>query len=270
MQSIHLTQHEIDKVVRFMLDQSGNDLSDKRALISSKMGALTARSGYKHFWELWDEAEQSTMAGANLRQRIIDELTTSYSYFYREHAHFALLTRLIETHEIPRDTHELRIWSAGCATGEEPYNLAMTIEDARRSGAFADQYTIVASDISTTAIEQAQAAHYDVANVARMPPHWRNLYCVRDGNGYTIKKSVAAHVTFRHESVFAPRPDAPFDVVVCRNMLIYFDRPSMDRFCSALHGRVRPGGYLFLGHTEIMGEIYGFDYLEPSVWRREG
>jgi chemotaxis protein methyltransferase CheR len=93
---------------------------------------------------------------------------------------------------------------------------------------------------------------------------------VRDGNGYTIKTSVAAHVTFRHESVFAPRPDAPFDVVVCRNMLIYFDRPSMERFCSSLHGRVKPGGYLFLGHTEIMGEIYGFDYLEPSVWRRKG
>ena len=145
----------------------------------------------------------------------------------------------------------------------------MVLEDACSAGLLPGGYRVVGSDISSQAIEAANEGRYDVANVARMPPHWRNLYCLRAGNGYDIAAKLRKRVEFRCENVFAPRPDAPFDVVVCRNMMIYFDRQSVERFCSLLCGKVKPGGYLFLGHTEIMGQLRGFTYLEPSIWRRD-
>lgn len=270
MQTIQLTQHEIDLVIDFMRTNTGNDFSEKRALVNSKMGLLCGSAGYKHFWELWDALQHTSIASASLRQQVMDELTTSYSYFNREKAHFKLLGRLVAEGALPVGAGELRVWSAGCATGEEPYNIAMALEDARLGGTLLQPYRIVGSDISTQAISTAREARYDFANVARMPPHWRTLYCLHAGQEFHIKRTLQNHVEFRHENVLSPRPDTPFDVVVCRNMLIYFDRESVERFCTLARTRVKPSGYLLLGHTEIMSRIDGFSYVEPSVWRRDG
>ena len=269
MHVVHLTQHEIDEVVDFMRQASGNDFADKDALVNSKMSMLCSQAGYRHFYELWDAMQGSTIASARLRQKVIDELTTSYSYFYREQAHFAKITSLIAAGEVPVGRGGLRAWSAGCASGEEAFNLAMTFEDARLAGQLVEDYRIIGSDISEKAIEAASAARYDIANVARMPPHWRTRYCRRSGMHFDIASTIRNHVTFRRENVLAPRPDTPFDVVMCRNMIIYFDQESISRFCALLAGRVKPGGYLFLGHTEIMGNLSGFTYVEPSIWRRD-
>lgn len=270
MHVLHLTQHEIGQVIDFMRRASGNDFVDKEALVGSKMGMLCSQAGYHHFYELWDAMQGASIASAKLRQRVIDELTTSYSYFYREPAHFSTLASLIAAGELPAGKGELRAWSAGCASGEEAYNIAMTFEDARHAGHLTGHYRIVGSDISSKAIDAAAAGRYDFANVARMPLHWRNLYCLHSGQTYDIKGRLKDRVEFRRENVLAPRLDAPFDVVMCRNMVIYFDQDSLERFCSLLHSRVKPGGYLFLGHTEIMSKMDGFTYVEPSVWRRDG
>ena len=269
MHSVRLTQHEIDQVVQFMHQACGNDLSDKRSLVSSKMSVLCGQLDYRHFYELWDAMQGPSIAAARLRHLVIDKLTTSYSYFYREDSHFSMLSNLISQGKLPVQRGDLRIWSAGCASGEEPYNIAMTLEDARRGGLFSNQYHIIGSDISDHAIAEAQAGYYDVADVAHMPLHWRKRYCVRSDQGYEVKDQLRKHVEFRCENVLEPRPDAPFDAVMCRNMMIYFDRESIERFCNVLKGRVKPGGYLFLGHAEILGAFPGFTYIEPSLWRRD-
>lgn len=268
MHVVQLKQHEIELVVQFMQQTCGNDLSDKTALVSSKMSALCTQLGYRHFYELWDTVKGTSIASARLRQKVIDELTTSYSYFYREDTHFKRLSELVASGDLPVDEGALRVWSAGCASGEEVYNIAMALEDARRGGLLAGQYQIVGSDISSYAINAALESRYDIADVARMPPHWRNLYCMRSGQEYEIKGELRNHVEFRLENVLTPRPDIPFDVVMCRNMMIYFDKDSIDLFCTLLQGRVKPGGYLFLGHAEIISNLPGFTYVEPSLWRR--
>lgn len=269
MQAYRLTPHEIGQVVDFMRQASGNDFTDKEKLVGSKMGALCSSTGYERFRDLWDAAQQPTIAGSQLKQRIIDEFTTSYSYFYREKAHFELLGRLIAQGDLPVGTPDLRVWSAGCATGEEPYNIAMALEDARAAGTLHGDYAVVGSDISARALQVAKAGRYSADNASRMPPHWRNLYCKHDDQEYCVAPRLRTHVELRLESVFAPRPDLPFDLVMCRNMLIYFDQASIERFCALVRGRVKSGGYLFLGHTEIMGQIDGFSYIAPSVWRRD-
>lgn len=269
MHEVQLTQREIMQVIEFMRKASGNDFTDKETLVNSKMSVLCDELGYNHFYELWDAVQGLSIASAQLRERVINELTTSYSYFYREHNHFAILANLLASGDLPVEHgREMRVWSAGCASGEEAYNIAMALEDARHAGLLAEQYRVVGSDISTKAIEDATAGRYDIANVARMPPHWRNLYCTRTGNAYDVKRLLREHVEFRRENVLAPRLDAPFDAVMCRNMIIYFDERSRERFCMLLRSRVKPGGYLFLGHTEILSNLDGFTYIEPSLWRR--
>lgn len=269
MQTVTLSRHEVELVADFMRETYGNDFSDKLQLISSKLGVLCKRLGYDHFYEMWDSAKGTTIASAAVRQQIVDELMTSYTYFYREHVHFSALEDLIANRELPVGGGEMRVWCAGCATGEEPYNVAMVLENAINSGLLCGSYHVVGSDISSRAIDTAQKGRYDVADVARMPPHWRNIYCMRSGLDYEVKASLRENVEFRCENVLAPRPDQPFDVVMCRNMLIYFDADSIKRFCELAKGRVKPGGYLFLGHAEIVSDLPGFEYVQPSLWRRD-
>ena len=265
-----LTQHEIGQVVAFMRRACGNDFSDKGAIVSSKMSMLCRKLGYRHFYELWDAATGSTISSARLRQQVVDELTTSYSYFYREHVHFSRLADLIAAGALPVNGRDLQVWSAGCASGEEAYNIAMVLEDARLGGLLDGTYRVIGSDVSSKAIDAALEGSYDAANVVRMPPHWRNLYCVRSGQGYEVARIVRDNVEFRRENVLSPRLHDAFDVVMCRNTIIYFDAESVGRFCALLKNRVKPGGYLFLGHAEILSDLDGFTYVEPSLWRRNG
>lgn len=269
MHTVPLKRHEVDQVVEFMLETSGNDFSDKTSLVSAKMNMLCGQAGFKHFYELWDAMQGSTITASRLRQQVIDELTTNYSYFYREKAHFKRLANLIAAGDLPVGNGPMRVWSAGCASGEEAYNIAMTLEDACHAGLLGGRYQVIGSDISSKAIEAARAGRYDAANVARMPPHWRSQYCMRNGRAFDIRGSIRERVEFRRENALAPRLSAPFDVVMCRNMVIYFDRKSLERFCAFLKSRVKPGGYLFLGQAEIMSSLQGFTYVEPSVWRRD-
>ena len=266
---MQLKQYEVHQVIDFMRRACGNDFSEKGTLIHSKISMLCSKLGYRHFYELWDAIQATTIESARIRQLLIDELTTSYSYFYREDAHFDRLADLLVKGELPVGSSTVRVWSAGCASGEETYNIAMVLEDARSSGVLAEKYHIVGSDISSKAIDIARTAKYDAADVARMPPHWRNLYCMHSGQDFEIKGQLRKNVEFRCENALAPHSDPPFDVVMCRNMIIYFDEKSIQEFCSLLKRRVKPKGYLFLGHAEILSELPGFTYVEPSLWQRD-
>lgn len=276
MEPMRLTENEVAKVTAFMRDECGNDCSDKATLVGSKMGRLCERLGYHRFYDFWDDAMGHSMAAARLRQRVIDELTTNYSFFHREPEHFTRLSALIESGELPVGAGDLavaasklRVWSAGCASGEEPYSIAMALSDEMAKGYLPAGFHVVGSDISQAAIDVARDARYDVADAARLPTTWRSRYCMRSGHYYEVKGRVTEHVEFRVENVLAPRPDAPFDLVMCRNMIIYFEPSAVRKLCRLLRVRVKPGGYLFCGHTEILSDLEGFTYLEPSIWQRD-
>ncbi|MDO4536732.1 MAG: CheR family methyltransferase [Coriobacteriales bacterium] len=268
MSFIKLTKGEVEQVAAFMSEVCGNDFSGKEYLISSKMGLLCQQEGFLHFYDFWDSVRGHTMEAARRRQQVIDALTTNYSYFFREDQHFARLSELIGSGILPVVPGKLRVWSVGCATGEEPYNIAMALEDCRRMGQLPFGYKIVASDISSKAIAIAEKGRYSLDDYARLPPAWRKRYCGRAGDGCEVSQLLRANVEFRLENVLEPRPDAPFDLVWCRNMIIYFNSHAIKRLCSLLKGLVKPGGYLFFGHAEVLEGVSGFTYVEPSLWRR--
>ncbi|MGE4578190.1 MAG: protein-glutamate O-methyltransferase CheR [Desulfuromonadales bacterium] len=208
---------------------------------------------------------------------LLDAVTTNKTDFFREPSHFDYLTattlpELARTYGAGM-RRRLRLWSAGCSTGEEPYTLAMVLSDyAETVPGF--KFDIFATDISTRVLEKARRAVYEKRLIAPVSPAFRKKYLLKskDPNSPLVRIAPAqrAQVTFGRLNFMDDDfgwPE-PMDIIFCRNVIIYFDKPTqealMNRFCRYL----RPGGYLFLGHSE---SLHGYDVplkqVAPTVYR---
>ena len=207
---------------------------------------------------------------------MIDAVTTNKTDFFREPDHFDLLTnRLLPnalTHNPGRSLYSF--WSAGCATGEEPYTLAMVLEEFKLSHPGFD-YHILASDISSQALQKAFNAVYDADKVVPVPPGFKRKYLLRSKDPskveVRIKKELRDKVEFIRLNFMDDRfPfDGKFDVIFCRNVIIYFDRPTQERILGHMCEYLRPGGNLILGHSETLtGMSMPLRSLAPTVYER--
>jgi chemotaxis protein methyltransferase CheR len=190
---------------------------------------------------------------------LIDLVTTNKTDFFREPEHFEYLAaeavpRLLAERPSRPDPH-VKIWSAASSTGAEPYTIAMVLADlAPRHGKF--RFSILGTDVSTQVLEQAVAAVYPEEMMSPVPPEMRRRYVMRARNPakrqVRIVPELRRLVRFRHLNLMdASYPvDQDVDVIFCRNILIYFNRPTQHAVLQRLCGHLRPGGYLFLGHSE--------------------
>lgn len=194
---------------------------------------------------------------------LIDVVTTNKTDFFREAAHFDYLTQkalpaLMQT-GMGRGS-EIRLWSAGCSSGEEPYTLAMVLSDfAAAHQNF--RYSILASDISTRILETAQAAVYPKERTDCIAMNYKKNYLLRSKDRsrglVRVCPEIRSRVTFRRINFM----DADLgiaekmDVIFCRNVVIYFDKPTQQELMRKFHRQLRPGGFLFLGHSETLNGI---------------
>src|SRR5574341_226354 len=173
---------------------------------------------------------------------LIEHAVVGETYFYRHPEQIAALTAAL------RDRPAIRIWSAGCASGEEPYSLAMALLDAGRRGR---DDRILATDLSERALRTAQQGVYHAWSLRRMPPHVRSGHLEGEGS-WRVSEEARAMVEFRRLNLVAdPPPNGPFDAVLCRNVLIYFDPTTAAEILYRLAGAVAPGGYLVLSPVEL-------------------
>ncbi len=212
--------------------------------------------------------------------RMIDEVTTNKTDFFREPAHFDFLTRevLPAMHETGVGTgvgtqRELVVWSAACSTGEEVYTLAMVLAEASEKGPRL-RFSILGTDISTEVLETAHRAVYDEKLIEPVPAAMRQRYLLqsrqRESSLVRIVPELRARSRFAHLNLLAPftMRGAPH-VIFCRNVLIYFDRPTQKRVLDRLSRLLAPGGYLFLGHSDsITGLELPLAQRVPSVYRK--
>ena len=200
-------------------------------------------------------------SGATERQALLDEVTIPETHFFRNPPQI----RALRQHVLPElmrqaaGRRKLRIWSAGCSTGEEPYTIAMLIRELIPTNAGWD-VKIIATDISTRALTAAQAGRYGERSFVMTDPIDRQRFFVLDteSRGYVVRPEVRELVEFRHHNLVADQP--PFepgeaDLVLCRNVTIYFDRDTTKRLMTRMHTTLRDGGYLFLGHAETLWQI---------------
>lgn len=209
--------------------------------------------------------------------RFLDVISTHFTSFFREPDHFGFLrdelSRLLAAGQ-----RRLRLWSAACSTGEEPYSMAMTalgVEGAARA-----DLKILATDIAADTLRQAAEGRYAGARLEPVPEGLRRRWFTRhadprdpDGEAWEAGAELKERIAFRRLNLAEPPfpMKGPLDVVFCRNVLIYFDQPTRQRLLSAVEGLLRPGGLLCIGHTETLsGVTTGFKMVRPSVFRRPG
>ena len=207
---------------------------------------------------------------------LIDAITTNKTEFFREPHHFDFLaaTALPALSAAGSGMERpLRIWSAGCSNGAEPYSLAMVCQElADRTAGF--RFEILASDISTEMLRRAVRAIYPVAAIEPVPIGLRKRYLLRDDTRHEVRIAPELRRTVRfihHNLMNAPYPaHQATDIVVCRNLLIYFDRPTQRDVLARLCRHVRPGGYLILGHSEgVAGLTLPLRPVAPTTFLRE-
>jgi chemotaxis protein methyltransferase CheR len=209
---------------------------------------------------------------------LIDVVTTNKTDFFRESQHFDFLIRTalpsLESSRGAGTGQGVLLWSAGCSTGEEPYTLAMVLtEHAERNSRF--QFRLLATDISTVVLEQARRAVFRSELVQPIPADLRRKYLLRSKDTqkrlYRVVPELRDKVEFRRLNLMDGDfgIGEPVDIIFCRNVIIYFDPPTRARLLQKFTRQLRPGGYLFLGHSET---LHGLDVpltpAGPTVYRK--
>lgn len=200
---------------------------------------------------------------------LANALTTNHTAFWREPEHFVHYRDevLPERLEAKARTRDLRVWCAAAATGEEPYQLAMIQQDAVPPGWTAG---LLATDISERALTTARAGRYSAERLGRLPPRWRERYVQADATGGVMTPALRSQITFRRLNLLGPWSfQGRFDVVFCRNVLIYFEAPVRDGIVRRLVDQLEVGGVLYVGHTEnVRRDLAPIAQLATGVWRK--
>jgi chemotaxis protein methyltransferase CheR len=268
-----ITKQEFARLKTIMDERFGIEIKDgKITLVESRLSKTLAERGMSRLGQYLD-AVMRDRTGA-LEQELAQKLTTNHTYFMREPEHFrffqeTVLPWLVGT---VRDG-DLRTWSAGCSSGEEPYTLAMCMADFFNLRSESWNTKILATDISAAVLERAVEAIYPVESLQNIPDRWKKLYFESlDSERVRVGAKIREEVIFRHlnliEQVFPFK--RKFHLILCRNVMIYFDTPMKNRLIKKFYDATEPGGYLFIGHSESLGrDTCGYKYIKPSIYRKE-
>jgi chemotaxis protein methyltransferase CheR len=260
-----LTAREFSRISTLMHERFGVDLrAGKEGLVAARLGKKLRQGGFTTFSAYFERALADP--GGGLLIEMVDALTTNHTSFLREQAHFDFLTGTIAPSIPPATT--LQIWSAASSTGEEPYSIACVLLAA--AGFANRKFHILATDLSTRALDKAKAAVYPAERFRDFPAPWRQAFLTKTGDGdFRIKPEVAARVEFRRINLVEPITHGrKFHVIFCRNVMIYFDRATQETLVQRLGACLEPGGYLFVGHSETLTGIdHRLEYVKPAIYR---
>jgi chemotaxis protein methyltransferase CheR len=201
---------------------------------------------------------------------MIDSLTTNKTSFFREKQHFEYMrSQIIPT--LKNRASGVRLWSAGCSSGEEPYSIAMILQEEWPQIDFSS-VRILATDISTRILSKARAGEYEKENLQDVPPSYLSKYFnLGSGNTakiYRVKDNIKKMVHFARLNLMEEWPmKGPFDVIFCRNVMIYFDGATQARLIQRFRDLLIPGGHLLVGHSEsLVANSCGFKYIQPATY----
>jgi chemotaxis protein methyltransferase CheR len=266
-----ISDRELAAVIRLVYEKSGITLHDgKRALVVARLQRRLRAGGFESFTAYLRFVE-SDPSGAEL-VALLDAIATNHTSFMREPEHFAFLQQHVIVPWLSRASRApLQIWSAACATGEEPYTIAMTIADTAPDFANAAHVRVLASDLSSRALARGRSAVYAADRVQGLPievlrKHFEKGLGAQDGL-VRIAPVLRRLVTFEQRNLLEIADlGRRFDAVFCRNVMIYFDKTVQQRVVSMLERHVAPGGFLFISHSESLNGIaHGLTWVAPAV-----
>ena len=266
---IPLTDGEFERICSLLFEQSAIVLkTGKEGLVRSRLAKHVRRLGLRNYTDYLAAVAADTTGRE--RSEMIDSLTTNKTSFYREGAHFEYL----ETNVLPKlfaTRAPVRIWSAGCSSGEEPYTLSMLVHEVARDAAKRD-VRILATDLSSKVLAMARAGVYSAAATSELPwPDAGRHFTRADGAApgmLRIADPVRSLVRFARLNLMEPWPmEEGFQVIMCRNVMIYFDKQVQEKLVQRFWELLAPGGHLFTGHSESLTSLkHRFTYVKPAVY----
>ena len=270
-----LTNSDLGRLCDLVYAESGIKLTlDKKVMLEMRLNRRLRDLDLGSYAEYCDYL----FAGHHQKEEVvhlIDVVTTNKTDFFRESAHFEILVnRVLAEHEAGAEGgREFRVWSAGCSTGEEPYTLAMVLDHYAVSHA-GFRFKILATDISNTVLAKATKGVFSSEVVRPVPADLRRKYFMRSrdpsSNQLRVVPELRQAIEFRRLNLMEDfRLDEPMDAIFCRNVIIYFDRPTQERLLEKLSRQLVSGGYMFMGHSEA---LHNMDIplvpVAPALYRK--
>lgn len=268
---IQIKDSEMRMLTEFIQKRFGINLTEKKNLVEGRLAKVLMDKGFESFNDYFRMVVDDR-SGEEITL-LIDKLTTNHTFFMREVSHFdyfrdTVLPWMVKT-AIDRD---LRVWSAGCSSGEEAYTLAMIMADYMEKDSALWDMKILATDISVSVLKAAREGVYTGEEVATLPKAWQLKYFCKEGNDrYRVAENIRKQVIFRSYNLMEPVMPfkKPFHVIFCRNVMIYFNQETKDELIHRYYNHTVPGGYLFIGHSESLGrDSREYHYIMPSVYQK--
>jgi chemotaxis protein methyltransferase CheR len=269
-----LTDETFDKFRALIYAKTAIHMREgKQILVSNRLRKRVVSLGLGSYEEYLSLLTSGRAADKEM-PNFIDAVSTNETYFFREDNHFGALSRTILP-ELFRAGGRVRIWSAGCSTGEEVYTLRIIADEAARA-AGGGEVSIVGTDISTTVIARAREGIYRGRALRLVPPQMLSRYFEPlEDESYRVNAEGRARVEFKVHNLFVdPPPGDRINIIFCRNVMIYFDKPTQTKLVDGVFARaIHPDGYLFIGHSEsLSGFTKCFTYassLKAPIYRKK-
>jgi len=273
-----LTRKEYELFRKLVYAKSGINLGDqKMQLVRARLGKRLRQCGFKTFKDYYDHIIDDP-TGEEL-STLLDAISTNTTHLFRESHHFDFLKQIITGWTADRrwciGNKELRIWSAGCSSGEEPHSIAMLAYETLRSHP-AIELKLLATDISVQMLSRAKLGLYEPHRVGTVPPALKTRYLMKvrhDGqNMVQLIPELRRLITFTRFNLMRPTFSFRhgFDVIFCRNVMIYFDKPTQQSLVAKFTHHLKSGGYLMIGHSESLNPIqHSLSYVEPTIYRKD-
>jgi chemotaxis protein methyltransferase CheR len=277
---LELSDHDYQAIASFVHKATGINLMEgKKELVRARLVKRITQLGFKDFKTYFKRA--TTDATGEELVFLLDALATNLTSFFREPQHFdfmssTLLPELEKKRRRPGGPGpRLRIWSAACSSGEEPYTIAMVVLEKSPYFANGGDFRILATDLSTKVLNIAKKGQYGPESVKNIHPVTLHNFLVktptdRGSNYYTVVPHMRNLISFRRFNLMDPFPyKGPMDLVFCRNVMIYFDRETIGTLIAKFYKILDVGGYLFIGHSEsLSGLTHDFQYVAPCIYRK--
>ncbi len=266
-----IKENEFNRLASYIKANYGIDLMQKKVLLEGRLANHLTERGFESFDEYINVI--FTDITGDETKILLNKVTTNYTFFMREPEHFDFFkTSVLPTMETMLRDRDLRIWSAGCSSGEEPYGLAMIMQEYFGDKKHMWDTKVLATDISDEAIMKAKLGIYNQESMKNVSNNYKNKFFDKHIDGaYKVSDKIKSEVVIRKfnlmEEIFPFKKK--FHIIFCRNVMIYFDQKTKNELINKFYDYTEPGGYLFIGHSEYINrDETNYKHVIPAVYRK--
>lgn len=258
------SDQEFQEFCKYIYENVGINLTEKkRSLVNNRLRKRLIELNFKSYGQYFNYIKKSK--DENELVLMINSITTNVSSFFRDNKQFVTLAEILKT-EFKSKTNPLRIWSAGCSTGQEPYTISITLLKEHPNL----RYEIHGSDLSTRVLQIASKGIYTHEQIEKdiQDPRDVERFFIKRADHYEIKPDVKRNIKFFQHNLMHNNFPKNFDIIFCRNVIIYFDKETKEKLFQKFFHSLGAHGFLFLGHSESLFNNPLFRYYRPSIYKK--